>query len=353
MPDIRGKRIALVLACLFLSTATLGCEDEPQVFSGDESAVYGGMQFEVHDYQIHYLELMDDQGQTIEYPDPVLAVGITMTNVGEEAVEYDPTHDSRDLAESRTPLLYPGPDTAEIDWENFSPRHLGGVQLQEGVWEQQQQERTSLAPGDSLSDYYLFELPDEGEDELMLSVPPSMHHGELPVFIRFDYTEPEPQGPPVHSVGDRIEFDGVSFTVTSVSQEYIELEDSSEGEGFSNEPVLKIAYTIENDSDETITYDAAHRDVSGNEGAVVQSLHTSFTRIRFPANATPVGQGHRIDIEPGESIESFTTFERPGDPADTATFVLPAKHFDQSGRVRVAFSYEPEDVDEPEELQVD
>lgn len=353
MPDIRGMRHLLLPTCLFALIMALGCDEDPQIHSADEPVTQGGVQFEVDDYAIHYLELTDSRGDTIEYPDPLLAVGVTITNSGEDDFVYNPPHGSREMSQARTPLLFPAPTTPEIDWEEFTPQYIGGVELERGIWDQQIQDQTNLAAGDSISDYFLFEVPESHQSQLVLSIPPVMHRAELPVFIQFDYSEPEPQGPPVYGVGDAIDFDGVTFTVTAIEQTYVELEDSSEGDGFSNDPVLQISYTIDNSSGEAISFNPAHRDVSGNEGGVVQSLHASFNRVRFPANTTPKGQQERMNIEDGESIDDFTTFELPDQSVETATYMLPASHFDRSGRVRVAFSYEPQDVEEPEELQQD
>ena len=353
MTERRGYSRLSLLVCSLLLVLQFGCEETPQIHSADQPVAQGGIQFELTDYEVHYLEITGPQGETLEYPDPVLAIGVRMTNAGEDPFTYGPTHDAREMSEARTPLLFPAPDTPEVDWDNFAPRYISGVQLEDGTWERQIHDQTTLNPGDTVEDFFLFELPRERQAQLVLSLPPVMHRGGLPVFLQFNYSQPRPQGPPVHTVGDEIEFDGITFTVTAVTQEYIKLEDSSDGEGFSNEPVLKIAYTVANTSDQAVTFDAAHRDVTGSEGPVIQSSSTSFTRVRFPANASPEGQQGRVEIAPGESIEDFATFERPSRPAETATYILPASHFERSGRVRVAFSYEPEEVELPEELRDD
>lgn len=354
MSNIRGISFLVVFA---VAGILIGCEDEPQIYPEDTPAEAGGIQFELADYHIRYLELTDS-GETIEYHDPVLAIRLDFNNVGDDNFTYNPTHTSGEMSQARTPLLYDvsdapleGADGYEVDWETFGPPAISGVRLEQGRWERQMHSSETVAPGEMVSDYFLFELPDGDSASLLLSIPPAMHRGELPVFIDFNYTRPEPEGPPVYEVGDTIEFDDVTFTVTAVTQEYVGLEDDSEGEGFSNDPVLKIAYTIENTSQEPISYDPAHGDLTGNQGPMVQSLAADFNRVRFPANTDPVGQVDSVDIEPGETVDDFATFELPGSAAETATFILPASHFDQSGRVRVAFSYEPEEVEEPEELQ--
>ncbi len=349
MPDNRGFRRSLFVLGIFCLLA-VGCEDDPEIVS-DGPATVGEVQFEVQNYELRYLELTDDDGQTIEYPDPVLAVYVEVTNVGEDEVVYEPQHDARELTEARHFMLYEALDqTEEIDWETFSPTAIPGVELQEGHWEPQLQDSQTLGADESIEDVLLFEPPERDDMELMLSAPPTAHRGDVPAFIQFDYSRPEPEGRSVYQVGDVIEFNGVSFQVTEIVQDYLELEDDGE-EGFSDEPLLMIRYTIENESDDTIEYDARHDEVARDEGPIIQAGEADFARVRFPGSLEPVGQKGSVEIEPGESVEDFATFDRPTSAVDAATFVLPADYFGQSGTVRVTFSYTPEDVEEPEELQ--
>lgn len=353
MPDTRGFRRSLfvfgVLACMALT----GCEEEPEIQSADQPATAGEMQFELKDYQLHYLELTDDDGDVLEFTDPVLAVGVEITNVGEDSFEYQPPHEARELSQDRHPMLYAGFDQpAEIDWETFDPGEpIPGVELADGRWDQQQHDHKTLGADEQLVDYYLFEPPEDGES-LLLSMPPRMHRAEVPAFIQFDYTEPEPEGRTIYEVGDAIEFDGVVFEITEITQEYAEIKEDEE-EGFSDEPVLKIHYTIENDTDDPIEYDAKHDTLRLDEGPLIQSTDPRFERIRAPGERELVGQKQDVEIEPGETIDDYAVFDRPDGVADNATFFLPARYFERSGTVRVNFSYEPEDVETPEELEED
>ncbi len=355
MPEVRGTLSPSLIFCLAaLVFALTGCEETPEIHSGAQPVTAGGVQFELGDYHIRYLELTGEGGEVIEYPAPVLAIELTVTNVGEDQLVYNPTHGESVLSERSTPLLYPAPQDTEIDWETFKPEPIEGVLLHRGRWEDQQQESVTLSPNDSVSDLFLFQVPQQGQNDLVFSVPPAMHRGELPVMLRFDYQPTPPLGPTLYEVGDEIDFDGVVFSITDVEQVYLKLEDASQGEGYTAEPILKISYSLQNNSDETITFDPAHRNMSGDQGAVLESQQVDFRRYLFPSTAQPEEQQRgRVDIEPGESIEDFTAFERPRNSADSVTFILPASHFDRSGRVRVGFSYSPEDVEVPEELKED
>ena len=354
MPDTPGIRRLFTALVVAVGIAAIGCDEQPEIVSSNVTASAGAMEFDYDGHHLRYLELTDDDGATLEYPEPVLAIDVTVTNVGEDEFVYTPRHDARDKDQAEHPMLYDAPATAEIDWAEFSPQPVtDGARLRQGHWEQQQLDSVSLAPGEELTDTYLFEVPEADEQTLMLSLPPLFHRGEVPVFIEFDYRRSEPEGRTMYEVGDDIAFDDVIFTVTDITQEYLPLEDSSEGEGFSDEPVLKIAYTLSNESDDPVEFAPAHNDLTGSEGAMIQAGDVAFARARFPAAVDPVGQLDSVDIEPGESVDDFATFERPDDDADPVTFVLPARYFDRSGTVRVVFSYERQDVEEPEELQQD
>lgn len=354
MPEFRGlHRSATTVAILCLLFALSGCEDDPEIHDADTPALAGDVQFEFQDHELRYLELTDENGETLEYPDPVLAIELQITNVGEDDYVYDPPHDARQMSEADTPMLYDyqAPDDPEaMEWEEFSPDPIPGVELQEGDWERQIDQSRTLGPEESLTDYLLFEPPTDDQRPLLLSIPPVMHRGETPTFIQFDYTAPEPVGRAVYGIGDTLEFDGVEFTVTDITQEYLELEEDGE-EGFSNEPVLRLDYTIENTTDESIDYNPDHDDLTGRDGPLIRSGDIDFARVRFPGDTAPVDQKTETEIEAEESIEDYAVFERPSRATESATFVLSASHFDRTGTVRVDFSFEPEDVEEPEELE--
>lgn len=355
MPDTRGLRRAAVLPCLLVLLAALGCDEQPQIHSDSAPASAGGLQFELGDYEIHYLELAED-GETVVYDDPVLVVELSISNIGDQEFIYNPTHTASEVSEARTPLLFPDPqpEADEIDWETFSPEPLTAVDFEAGRWDDQIRESTPLAPGENLTDYFLFDLPDEDEQPMMFSIPPTMHHGELPTFIRFDYSRPEPQTPPVYAVHDQIDFDGVHFTVHSIEQTWVEMEDQEDGEGFSDEALLRVEYTVDNESEDTLLYQPGHDRDSGQIGPVIESDETDFLRVYSSDDTHPVGQNlGSTSIEPGDTIEDFALFKRPDTAVDDALFVFAADHFDRSGRVRVQFDYEKQDVEMPEQLEED
>ena len=350
---MRMSRGVLPVAILALGAVVLvGCEQNPEVFPADQAALHGGMEFELGRYTIRYLELTDE-GQTFEYPNPVLVMPLTIRNRGESEFAYNPTHRNTQMSEATTPMLFPAPTGDEIDWANLARQPVPGVVIERGDVPGQLQRGQTLAPGEELTDLFLFELPDPGQEHFFFSIPPTMHRGDLPMFLRVRYQQPsEIEGPQVASVGDRLAFDGLTFRVTGVSQEYLPLKEG-ERDGFSAQAVLKVSYTLTNEGEEPVTFNPAHRELSGTRGALLHSLHTEFNRVRFGSNVSVPGQQDRVTIEPGETVEDFAVFERPpaGVNVGQTTFELAASHFQRSGRVRVAFTYEHEEVERPQALQ--
>ncbi len=334
-----------------MATAALcsGC-DEP-VVAQSSSATVGGVKFSLGDYEIRYLEV-DDGGNTYEYPQPALVMPITVENTGKDDFTYNPTHSTQQMAEAQTPLLYLDPG-AEADLPPESKTLINGVYLEKGRLDGQATESTTLKSGDKLTDLFLFEVPDEETDSLILSVPPSMHRGKYPVLFRIDYTPREPKGPKVHSTGDTVSFGPVDFTLTGSDVAYVKTDDSAQGEGFSSEPLLKVNYSITNNSEEPILYDPAHRDLGGR-GASLFGKEATYKRVKFAATTSIEGQiTGTTQVDPGDTLKDFVLFDRPGEGVSQLSFEYPAALFGQRGIARYQIDYQYEDPPLPEELKKD
>ena len=98
------------LVVLSLSFVLMGvsCGEKPVVTDMGSSASTGGVTFELLSYDVRYLELTED-GETYEYPDPVLTIKVRLTNEGKKGVTYSPSHSAQQMTETSTPLLYPDP----------------------------------------------------------------------------------------------------------------------------------------------------------------------------------------------------------------------------------------------------
>jgi hypothetical protein len=333
---------------LVAALALTGCSEKPVIANAGEEASVGGMTFALGNYSARYLELVEGS-QTYEYPRPVLVIPVTITNSGEGEFAYNPTHSSQQMSEAATPLLFPDPGP-EADLATAPRAPISGVFLQQGSLPEQITERRSLSPGQSINDVFLFELPD-GPQKLVLSIPPAMHRGNLPLFFRFDYTPRAPEGPRVYEVGERAEIGRAAFTVDKVSIAYLKLEDTAQGEGFSTEALFRIDYTVSNTSGDPLEYNPGHRDLTGR-GAALFSSSRGYRRVRFPATTTPVGQTQgSATIQPGESRKDYVIFEVPGEGIEAVTFEFPAPSFSEAGLVRVNIPFERTIPDPPAEMK--
>lgn len=344
---IRAFRVLLLLVCAILM-AGAACE-KPVVGTMGEPVVAGGMQFSVTGYELRYLEFSEGE-KTVSYTEPVLAISVQITNESDKPLSYTPSHRSQQMTEAGTPLLYRDPG-AEAALPPQAKDIIGGVYLERGELAGQVVALQNLQPGQSLKDIFLFEVPPEKSGSLILSVPPSMHHGSMPVLIRIPYQYKEPKGHTVYAAGDPIARGAASFLVKSAEDAYIETTHTIEGKGYSSEPMLKISYTISNPGDQPLRYSPEHY-VEGARGAAAYAGSTTLKRVKLPPNTRVVGQVQSATtIEPGKSVNDFVLFERPDESQDTLTFEFPASTFGDAGLIRVSVPYQHTEPELPKEMQ--
>ena len=338
---------SLVLVALAALSLAASCEEATVVPLG-ETATVGGMTFRVPDYDVRFIELNVD-GKHYEYPRPVLTVPLTIKNVGQQPFVYNPTHQAPQMNEAVTPLLYsdPGPQ-APLPPASKSP--INGVFLQKGQLAGQILENRTLKPGEELRDIFLFEVPDAEAGNLIFSVPPSMHRGEMPALIRIPYTPREPKGPRIYKSGEAVDFDGVTLTITGANVVYVKTQDTAQGEGYSSNPLLKISYTITNKAERPVEYEPGHRAVGDDPGAALFSKDDTFKRVQFIPTTTAVGQVNEEKIlKSGESVQDFVLFEAPD--VGQLTLEYPAALFEREGKARIALEIDTKEPPLPQELQ--
>ena len=338
----------IVTAAALLS---VGCE-KPVVKGADQAALVGGVEFELGAYDVRFLELSEG-GQTYEYPTPVLAIPLTITNKGKDPLPYTPTHRAPQMGEASTPLLYadPGPE-AQVPPEKKSP--INGVIVQKGVVTGQLNQAITIAPGESAQDLLLFEQPPEGISSLILSLPPTMHRGKVPALFRIAYAPKAPTGPRLYKAGEAADLGGVSVTVTGTDTLYVPTQDTKDGEGFSADPLFQVKFTLKNDRAETITYQPNHKAVGSNAiGARLYASDDVYKRVQFAPSTSPKGQAReeRVDVAPGETFDDFVLFEVPSESATTLMLEVPGALFEGVGNARVQLTHTPKQPPKPEALQ--
>ncbi len=336
-----------MLFVALVAFALTGCK-QPVIAESGKPATAGGIEFSLGEYEVRFLELTEG-AETFEYPRPVLVLPVTMKNVGEGNFVYNPTHSSQQMSEAATPLLYLDPG-AEAELPPASKTPVAGVFLEKGQLDGQITQSTTIAAGSSVTDLFLFEVPAKDVTSLIFSVPPAMHAGEVPVLFRIPYTPKEPKGPKVHEVGQSIAFGDVKFKVTRQAVEYVKTDDTSQGEGYSSDPLLKVAFEITNGGTEPITYEPGHRDLGGR-GAALYGKSETFKRVRFPATTSAEGQKQSDErVAGGESVTDFVLFEKPAED-QTVVLEFPASTFGTTGLARVSFDVIAKAPDKPKELE--
>ncbi len=345
-----GFRVARVLlvttAALFMAGAA--CE-KPAVTEMNKPVKAGGVQFNVTGYDIRYLEL-NAGDKTVEYSQPVLAIHVKLTNESKKPLTYSPTHRTQQMTEATTPLLYEDPGK-DADLPPTSKKTINGVYLEEGHLAGQVDKMRTLKKGESLSDTFLFEVPQSDSASLILSLPPTMHHGNVPVLFRIPYKHQEPKGPTVHKTGAAIKAGPATFTVQKAEVAYIKTKHTIEGEGYSSDPLLKITYKVENSGKDPLTYSPEHN-VEGTRGAALYTGKDTYKRVKMPSNAQAEGQvTDDTELKPGKSVTDFVLFERPPKDVTSLTFEYPANHFGGAGLIRVKVPYKYADPPLPKELK--
>ncbi len=332
---------------LVFTLLMVGCGEDVVVSSPGKAATVGGVEFTAGDYDIRYLEITEGD-DTYEYPRPVLVIPISLKNVGESSFIYSPSHSSQQMSEASTPLLYlnPGP---EADLPPESKTNINGVFLEKGSPEGQITTASTIEKGDSIRDILLFEVPDAAND-LVLSLPPSMHRGKMPVLFKFPFEPREAKGPDVFASGEAIDFDGVTFNVTGAEIQYVKISDVTQGEGYSSEPLFKVSFEITNNTEKTVEYDPSHNAV-GTRGAALFDKNSSYKRVKFSASTTiEEQQTSTVKIDPGKSVNDFVLFELPDEDVTEVSLEYPAALFGREGLARVTIGYEYKKVDKPKEL---
>lgn len=147
----------------------------PPVHDVGEVVSTDGYTFRVDRYEVAFLPNSDRSGFTER---PVLAIHYTITNTGEEPLIYSPPH--RRTTSDTAPSLSDG------------SRHFERVSLPPGQYLQDQlREVQSLAPGEELRDFSVFERPPQ-DAQLQYHFPAHNigRNGLIRVRISYSYSDP-------------------------------------------------------------------------------------------------------------------------------------------------------------------
>jgi hypothetical protein len=343
-------RWTLIAVAAIVGVLCAACQKELVGNSGEPLQEKGApVTVTLEGYALQRVEVEGKAGPLV-YDKPVLVMNLKFENTGAAPFFYQPTHAADKASNQQSPLLFvnPGP-------KGELTQNIPGVFLEEGLMEGQQAAGVQIAPGAALTDRYLFSPPDQDNLEMALTIPPALHGGKKPIRVNISYARPTLAPPTIHQQGQPVTLGDATLTVKDAKVEFVRLKDSSSNnEGFSKDPVLKITYSIENKSAADLLYDPNHK---GAGELLAPSLVEAdgagrYMRVRFGADRDAVGQhsGNQLKIAPGKSIDDFALFERPPEGIQKVRLLLPGRLFGQTGLARVDVPYTYSDPKKPAEL---
>lgn len=324
---------------------------EPPVAVMGAPVQIGAVSASVLDVSAAYLELETPSG-AVTTESPVLLLRLAVTNGGQENVHYDLGWSTTQSTQLQSALLFrdPGPEIQLSPAGNIPIISLGSNQyLADPVTS-----ATTIAPGQTLEDVLLYQLPPADASSLLLSLPPTIFGAEnrLPAYVRIPWTAPAevPQPTPV-PIGEPVVGQGYTFTITGTEQAYQPLLRSGKN-GFSSSPLLRLQFEVTNTGSTTIEYVPLRANRGIDAPTLLDEHGSPVETASFEDGITVTGfVNERRQIGPGESFRSFLLFRRPTTTSGQLTFVMSGKRVSSTGLIRVAIPYEQREVPVPEELR--
>ncbi len=175
-PAMHRGKFPVLFKLDFQPTAAKG----PKMYAVGEPVAFGTTTFTVVGSEILYLKTRDTlQGEGFS-SEPLLKISYEIENNGTAPVSYDPAHRS---VGGRGASLY-GKDTTFKRVKFASSTTVDG----------QRDGTTTIAPGDKLSDFVLFDRPSEGTSELTFEYPAPLFGGSglARYVLEYEYSNPAP-----------------------------------------------------------------------------------------------------------------------------------------------------------------
>ena len=342
---------AAVLLLLFCGP---GCETPPEV-GMNQALVQGTVEVSVTGYSVAYLDLETTTG-SVQTTEPVLLINMSVTNNGSNALQYDLGWSTGSSTQADTTLLFNHTAEKVVD-SIVSGNIIRQLNLQQNRYlADPVSAPVSIPAGETIEDVLLFQLPPEGTSRLVLSVPPRVFGPEitLPGYITISYSTPPPEeiaAPPVVGVGQPHQGDVYSFQVTTTSFDRVRMIDStSEGPGYTRDPLLRIDYTLTNTSDQVIAYTPPTITGTTDQPVLTSSAGISVPRAEISANYSIEGQiTQPRQISPGQSVSDFVLFTSPGGSGNVR-LSFPGQRLGGSGMVRVDIPFTETQPPTPQEI---
>lgn len=329
----------------------VGCKKPPVVQGLGVPVVQDGVSVTVTGAKLIRPEYEGLRGAVVS-ENPVLELTVELVNNSESPVSYDLGWNQTVSKQQQSILVFAGsdPELAVSEANQISAINLSDMSyLNDPVTGP-----ATVAPGTSLTDKLLFNMPPEGTQSLLVSIPPNLFpNSELPGYVQLPWQPNEVSPLPAVQINEVYEGDGFSFKVTDVSTEWVRLRDASGEVGITSEPLVKISFTVTNTTEDPVTYRPTRERGAVAFPILLQADGTGVTRATIGAAFKVNGQIEtRQQVQPGASVEDFMLFRRPPQGVDRLKFVFPGKRIGASGQARVELDYSWQDPPKPAEWQV-
>lgn len=344
---LRRQALPLVAAT---ALAVAGCRTAPEATLGTPITL-NGVTVTVTAAELRYLDLEGLQGGSGTEV-PYLVVDLSLTNGSEAALRYDLNWGASAATQAQAPLLFVA-SAAEAEITSGEPISSVAFLGDLAYLDDPVSEATNVAVGGALEDLLFFEAPPAGASELVLSLNPSIFGTDnpLPAYVRIPAPTADVTPPAATAMGSAYVGPGFDFTVLSSELEWVSLTESTSGRaGFSERPLLKVTFQVNNTGDSELVY--APPGVSNTEYPPTLSAgETPIARASFqPTIAVDGAQTTRAPIPAGSSYTGFLLFEAPAPDVTQLRFTIPGKRFGSTGLVRVDIPHVHTEVPQPDAL---
>jgi hypothetical protein len=346
--------IVLGIALIGLALTISGCKKPPVVQGAGTAVSQNGVSASVSKAELIRPEFEGLRGAVVSER-PMLQLTLEVTNQTDGPLNYDLGWNQTVATQSQSVVVFVGsdPETDVSETNQVASVDLADVEyLEDPVTEV-----TTVAAGNSLTDKILFEKPPEGTTSLLVSIPPALFpDSDMPGYIVLPWEPNEVDPLPSVAVGEMYEDSEFSLKVTDVTTEWVRLTNASDEVGITNDPLMKIAFTLTNNTEEPVTYRPTRERGAVAFPTLLQPDGNSVPRATFDSAVKVNGQkDSRVQVGPGESIEDFMLFQRPPEGVGQLSFIFPGKRIGASGQARVDVDYtyttpqKPADWRPPEE----
>ena len=345
----RATKRAALAGLLALVGATAACESAPEATLG-QPVTQGSVAVSVEEIDLRYLDLEGPSGGA-QTAAPHLVVRLSVTNSGADLVTYDLGWSQSASTQADAPLLFidPGPEAEPTSGDN-----IPGTALTTHTWLQDPVSAvTSIAPGATLEDWLVFDAPPADAGGLVLSLPPRIFGPEVsaPAYVRFDAPSAEVTAPDYVAAGEVVEGDGFRFRVLGTETKWARLTSASEGEGFSDQPLMVVRFELTNTGTTTSEWVPVSADGRFDAPSLTTLDGEAVAQASFPPGVSPDDAAtSRQAVGAGETYRGAMLFERPGQGVSQLRLTLPGKRVGSTGLIRALVSYTWADPAEPAEL---